>query len=200
MKACGRTNKATMQKCGTLFEGPGSYCRECRNEYQREHYKKRKGDHYIASTDKTGASCQACSTALRSNTVARVDEVGMEQSVVLCETCKAVVTYLSETVDESAQEFLVDLAITLADLKYGQQTVTAGGTTHTSNTRPVTPKYNPDVYVPVTLGPPTNNTHVEACGACEAPARPGLTFCERHKDYEEDYQNSYAAKMERGEL
>lgn len=185
MKACGRTLKSTMAKCGTLFDGPGAYCRECRNEYQREHYKKRKGDHYLANTEKTGASCQACSTALRSNTVARIDEVGMQQTVVLCETCKAVVTYLSETIDESAMEFIVDLAAELAQLKYGEGS---------ESTRPHSAAASNYGAVPA------NQSLFRECGSCSRAARPGKTFCEDHDEFEESFYNSYAARMERGEL
>lgn len=181
MKTCGRSKNGI--KCGTLFEGAGSYCKSCRNDYQRDYYARRKQPFYKPVTEGLGSSCQACSTGLRSNTIEIIDEPGLETNVVLCQTCKAVVKYLSETVDEAAQEFLVDLAMELANLRYNQS---EGGGSH--------------VYKPQVLGPPTNNKAIEVCGYCEDPARPGYAFCEKHKDLEADYQESNAAKMARGEL
>lgn len=182
MKACGRAKEG--RKCGTLFEGSGSYCRDCRNDYQRDYYAKKKEPFFKKSTEKIGASCQACSAALRSNTIVVIDTPGLASTVALCETCKAVVTYLSETVDEAAQEFLVDLAIELANLKY--EASPKGTTPNTFNT----PTYQPTVLQPGS---------VEDCGACEKPALPGKRFCKEHEDYEEGFHDSYAARLERGE-
>lgn len=181
MKACGRAKNG--RKCGTLFEGDGSYCKDCRNEYQREYYARRKAPLFKTVHDNLGVSCQACSTGLRSNTIEIVET--KETDVTLCATCKAVVTYLSTTVDEAAQEFLMDLAMTIAAENYNTPAHTA---------------HQPHVallpYQPTILGPGS----VEACIGCDAPARPGKATCEVHDDYEETYQNSEAAKAYRGEL
>lgn len=179
MKACGRTLKSTMKKCGAIFEGPGAYCRECRNDYQREYYAKRKDPNYKAGTEKTGSSCQACAIALKSNTMGIIDAEGLTQSVVLCETCKAVVTYLSEKIEEEAQEFLIELSVTLSSLRYEKEDSDriVNAINGTSSRRTTTP----DVYVPQ-LTTPGNR---EACGACDDLAEPGSDYCKRHAHWAE---------------
>jgi len=157
MKSCGRRLKSTGNRCGTLFEGSGAYCRDCRNEYQKEYYARRKEPMYIPATEKTGGSCQACATALRSNTVAIVDVEGLESTVVLCETCRAIVTYLSETVDDDAATLLVELATEIANLK-------------ASRTEPKPVK----TYVPEVTLPPKS---ASAVSDSVIPIRNGVEMC-----------------------
>lgn len=115
-KACSRKKPLTGERCGELFEGSGSYCRECRNEYMRAYHKQRK-DHPL---DAPGASlsicCACCDGALRNNTiniVQVVNEHGHEERITLCSTCKAAVKYLSETLTETQQEYLISLSMEL---------------------------------------------------------------------------------------
>jgi hypothetical protein len=167
MKSCGRRLKTTGSRCGTLFEGSGAYCRDCRNEYQKEYYARRKEPMYIPATEKTGGACQACSTALRSNTVAIVDVEGLESTVVLCETCRAIVTYLSETVDDDAATLLVELATEIANLKAA----------NTSKPTPIK-AYVPEVTLPPKSTSDSIRNGVEMCLECEVrPRRATSAFC-----------------------
>lgn len=177
MKSCGRTLR-TGEKCGTLFEGSGSYCRVCRNEYMKDYHRARKEKPLDAPRAALpGVSCEVCAEALRNNTINR-ESIG-DDEVILCNTCKAVFKYLTSELNEAQAETLIGLAVDLNELPGG---VSAG--------RAVTQEYRPQVLKPGS---------VEVCGYCEDQARPGKAFCEKHKDMEEDYQNSYAARLSRGE-
>lgn len=191
MKACGRRSKDSGAVCGVLFEGSGSYCRDCRNDYQREYYARRKSPSYRSVQDDMGISCAACGEGLRSNTMVVVTT--KETDVTICERCKAVVMYLAEKVEEETQEYLIDLVMELREMQGGQVEANEAPTSATN--------YIPTAYVPVLTTPPDPNAPVfKACVVCDSQARKYMYTCKEHEDYEETYYNSNAAKLDRGEL
>lgn len=160
MKACGRTLPSG-DKCGDLFEGSGSYCRTCRNEYMREYHKKQKTNPLDAPrAELPGVSCECCSEALRNNTIKIVEVENV--SVRLCSRCSAVLKYLTTEINAQQAEYMIDMVLTV------------NGVEEQPGTSSVQP------YVPQLTMPPTSVAVVEKdiCLNCEvAPARPGSAFC-----------------------
>lgn len=181
MRACGRT-LASGDKCGTLFEGSGSYCRTCRNSYMKDYHKSRK----VAPLDAPraelpGVSCECCSEALRNNTINRVEVSG--EDVTLCNTCKAALKYLTVELNESQAEFLMNLATDVNEVSQSNRSTSQSSYS------------NGSTYVPQLTMP----GNAEECIACSALARPNMATCFLHADMEESYRDSYAARLSRGE-
>jgi hypothetical protein len=118
MKQCSRRNKDTLEKCGMPFEGSGSYCKECRNEYQREYYAMRKYHPTRARSAELGIGCVLCGVGLRSNTLEVIDHPLLEKPMQLCGPCKAAVTYAGRTVDEATTEAIVDAILTISRITH----------------------------------------------------------------------------------
>lgn len=186
MKSCGRLVSGA--KCGVIFEGPGAYCRDCRNAYQRDYYAARKARPLETRSAELDLVCECCDARLRSSTLAYIkpeDVPGLESPIRLCETCKAAITYLYKTVDEAAQEFIVSTALELSNLLHNAPSTQA----RRSASTPIS-EYKPQVL---------QAGNIVACGACDDPAEVGKEFCKRHAHYA-TYEETNAAKMARGEL
>jgi hypothetical protein len=183
MKSCGRLLNGV--KCGTIFEGAGAYCRDCRNAYQRDYYASRKAHPHETRSAELDVTCESCDAHLRSSTIAYIkpeDVPGLQVSIRLCETCKAAITYLYKIVDEAAQEFIVSTALELSNL------LNNSPMQHSTTSAP-------SIYAPQVL----QQGNSVACGACDDLAEVGKEFCRKHAHYA-SYTESNAAKMARGEL
>lgn len=114
IKQCARRKKETGQKCGVPFEGTGSYCKKCRNEYQKEYNELRKTNPARSRATELGIGCDVCGVALRSNTLEVIDHPMLEKNMTLCGPCRATITYAGQIVDEETTEAIIDAIMALS--------------------------------------------------------------------------------------